>query len=106
MGNTNKNPRTDGGYTPLHIAARNGHLRICRIILEEVDDKNPVANDGLTPLYLAATNKHLEIFNIIYENVSTINSKKNEEYCHLIHTNIAEISLLGLMWSRLKNLWK
>ena len=73
----NKNPRSDGGYTPLHIAASNGHLEICQIILEEVDDKNPLTDDGFSPLYLAANNGHLEVFKFIFEKVSMKNSKTN-----------------------------
>ena len=30
------NPRDNFGTTPLHIAAKNGHLQVCEIILQEV----------------------------------------------------------------------
>ena len=110
LGNTNKNPRTHSGYTPLYIAARNGHLKICKIILEGVDDKNPVTNDGLTPLDLAATNKHLEVFKFILEKMSVKIPKTNNEVAtqrgqHSC-TNTAEKRIFGLIWERFENLWK
>jgi hypothetical protein len=36
-----KNPSDKDGTTLLHWAAENGHLDICKSILEEVEDKNP-----------------------------------------------------------------
>ena len=49
-----KNPRSNLGYTPMHSAARRGHLAICELIQSKVADKNPAANDGTTPQMLAA----------------------------------------------------
>ena len=95
----NKNPRSDGGYTPLHIAASNGHLEICQIILEEVDDKNPVTDNGLTPLYLAANNGHLEVFKFIFKIVTA----KNPQHCPV--TNTVEC-ITRMMWTLLKMFWK
>ena len=36
-----KNPSEIDGQTPLHFAAGNGHLNICNLIIEIVQDKNP-----------------------------------------------------------------
>ena len=71
-----------------------------------VDDKNPAKDDGLTPLALAANNGHLEEIKFISEKVSVKTPKTNDEHCQIIHTNTAEISILGLIWTRFKNLWK
>ena len=49
-----KNPKTSLGITPLHEAAKNGHLSVCRLIVENIDDKNPKNNFGVTPLLMAA----------------------------------------------------
>ena len=90
-------------------------VEICKMILEEVDDKNPAMDDGWTPLHLAAKNGHLEIYKLISKNVSVKNPKTNSgvtaqelasKYCPLIHTPTANISILSLIWTRIKNLWK
>ena len=39
-----KNPRSEEGKTPLHFAAKAGHLNVCKFIIERVQDKNPKQN--------------------------------------------------------------
>ena len=34
-----KNPMMNSGWTPLHSAAKNGHLEICKLIMEVLVDK-------------------------------------------------------------------
>ena len=53
-----KNPGTNGGWTPLHFAAENKDLPICRLIMETVLDKNPATNDGTTPFDLAESDEY------------------------------------------------
>ena len=47
------------------MAAKNGHLEICRLILANVNDKNPVNHDGETPSQLAAYHGHLPVMELI-----------------------------------------
>ena len=70
-----KNPANFWRQTPLHLAAKRGHLDVCRIILENVKDKNPVGLDGWTPLDFAAENGHLEICELILEKMRKNNPK-------------------------------
>ena len=58
------------GWIPLHLAAEEGHLSVCRLIVENVDDRNPKNEDGFTPLALATTNHNLEIKNLIENAIS------------------------------------
>ena len=47
--NWNNNDGTaadNDGWTLLHYAAKKGHFKICKLIIENVDDKNPADNDG------------------------------------------------------------
>ena len=55
--------------TPLHTAAKFGHVDICRILLENADDKNPPDINGVTPLHVAAKEGHLEVCKILLESI-------------------------------------
>merc|ERR1712168_219625 len=44
----NSNP-ADELHTPLHQAAEWGHLEICRLIIDSVEEKNPANGRGSTP---------------------------------------------------------
>ena len=48
------NPMDTDGSTPLHEAARNGHLEICEMIADKFVDKNPKDQKGRTPYHEAA----------------------------------------------------
>lgn len=47
------------GYTPLHVAALNGHAPVLGLLLSKGSDINARANSGSTPLHLAACCGHL-----------------------------------------------
>ena len=61
------------GQTPLHSAAQNGHLEVCRLIMNNVIDRNPKDQRGVTPLHLAAYGGHLEVCRHIMES--------NRDFC-------------------------
>ena len=61
----NKTPTDKAGRTPLHFAARYGHLKICKIIIDTLVDTNPPDDNGITPLRLATEKGHFEICNLI-----------------------------------------
>ena len=54
-------------YTPLHLAALNGHFSTCKLIMENVVEKNPPNNALFTPLHVAAASGNDSIFEIIIE---------------------------------------
>ena len=56
-----KNPRSNTGSTTLHLAARSGHLNICKLIIENTLDINTVDNKDRTPKALAENNDHFEV---------------------------------------------
>ena len=52
--------------TPLHLAAENGHLSVCKLIIEmglnnSMGSVNSTRIHSVTPYHLAAENGHLEI---------------------------------------------
>ena len=51
---TNPNQANQKGWTPLHEAAFQGHLEVCRLILGKIEDTNPPDEEGETPLHTAA----------------------------------------------------
>ena len=70
--------------TPMHIAAENGCLDICELILKnpDVKDKNPrLGNNwvrdlkGETPLHLAATEGHATLVEVLLRTGAEVDSK-------------------------------
>ena len=57
--------RLEDGFTPLGLAAQEGHLEICAFLIEYLDDKNPRENDGWTPLHRVARAGHLEVCKLL-----------------------------------------
>ncbi|OQR82320.1 ankyrin repeat protein [Achlya hypogyna] len=49
------------GTTPLHEAAKNGHLEVCQALISAGADMNARNKDGSTPLHKAAKNGHLDV---------------------------------------------
>ena len=52
-GEEEKNPKDCFGVTNLHIAVKNGHSKVCKVILDMVEDKNPKDHAGINPLSLS-----------------------------------------------------
>ena len=67
-----KNPKNNSGGTPLYFAAGNGHLKICQLILANVEEKNLPDSLGNTPLHVAAKSGHLEVCRAI---IGTLDDK-------------------------------
>ena len=71
------------GETPFHIIARNGHLELYKLTIENAEEKNPRDNNGETPLHIAADKGYLEICKLIVNNVIDKNSKQIEGFAPL-----------------------
>ena len=56
------------GVTPLHLAASNGHLEVCKLIMERLDDKNPGTAFQQTPFHWAARDGQFEVCKHMIEN--------------------------------------
>ena len=83
--------------TPLHLAAKNGNLSVCKLIIENVLDKNPTAclypelreqkitntQDQWTPLHLAANYGHFSVCELIINKISGKNPKDQQEWTPL-----------------------
>lgn len=53
------------GYTPLHVAALNGHASVLGLLLSKGSHINSRANSGSTPLHLAASRGHLQCVRLL-----------------------------------------
>ena len=70
---SDKNPATEAkGWTPLHCAAKSGHLDVCKLIMDYLVDKNPKDKHGTTPLHFAAQKSHLEVCRLFLDNNTPI----------------------------------
>ena len=61
------------GDTPLHCAARNGNLAICRLFINKLKDKNPGSINGYTPLHFTAMHGYAAICGLFVNNLPDIN---------------------------------
>lgn len=56
------------GYTALHYASRNGHLKVCEKLLSKGANVNATTRSGrTTPLHRAATQGHAEIVQLLLD---------------------------------------
>ena len=70
----NRNPMDNFGWTPLHIAAKEGHLEICELIASQIENRNSrIFKTGNTPLHLAVIEVNIETV----EHLIRVNSEKN-----------------------------
>ena len=62
-----KNPRNNFGTTPLHEAAKMGHIDIVKYIVANIDEKekNLTDNGGTTPQRLALINRFFDIAELL-----------------------------------------
>ena len=61
-----KNPKAPkDGLTPFHLAAQNGHFKVCKFLVLVLRSGNPRTEEGFTPLHFAALNGHSRICKLI-----------------------------------------
>ena len=67
-------PLDNDGTSPLFLAAQNGHMSICKTIVERVKEPNlGDSTSGSTPLHIAACNGHIDICKLLIENLDDKN---------------------------------
>ena len=57
----NPNAPNKYGETPIHVAARNGHTEIVKILVSLTDNPNAPTNNGDTPIDVAITEEICQI---------------------------------------------
>ena len=81
--NPTENSDVDGN-TPLHTAARHGHLEVFKLLLVHAKDKNPENNEKVTPFQMAATCGNWSICPFIVGSIGDLNLE-DEDVNMLLH---------------------
>lgn len=72
-------------WTPLHLAALNGHLKTCHTLLLFLDDVNPRDAWGRTPLHWAAIKGNAGLCRVLMMNNKTVISAKDQDHWTPLH---------------------
>ncbi|CAK1545927.1 unnamed protein product [Leptosia nina] len=57
--------KDNAGFTPLHVAAAKGHVRIARLLLQYGANVSAAAQGGIRPLHEACESSHMEIIRLL-----------------------------------------
>jgi len=68
------------GATCLMIAANNGHLAICRLLLDKGAQLEAKNINGCTPLHHAAAQGHVEIVRLLCDRGADVDARANREW--------------------------
>src|SRR6516225_5083743 len=67
-----------GGYNPLYMAAKSGHVAVIDTLLNAGADANGTALDGLTPLMMAASSGNPDAVEALVKRGANVNAKESE----------------------------
>lgn len=56
------------GFTPLHIAAKYGNIKVARLLLQKDANPDVQGKNGLTPLHVATHYNHVNVAQLLLEN--------------------------------------
>ena len=65
---------TQNNWMGIHLAARNDHLDVVRLLLEASADKDAVMQHGVTALHIAALNGHVDVVRLLLQAGSDLNA--------------------------------
>jgi hypothetical protein len=72
-----------GGDTCLHTAAREGHLDICRLLIDKGAQMEAKNNMGYTPLHCAARSAHVDVCRLLIDKGAQIDARDDFRYTPL-----------------------
>ncbi|CAM9512384.1 unnamed protein product [Ectocarpus fasciculatus] len=68
------NERTEDGFTPLNVAAQEGHHRVARILLGHKANVAVASENGCTPLMMSTQNGHVVVTKLLLDAGSDVNA--------------------------------
>ncbi|CAK9046960.1 Ankyrin repeat and protein kinase domain-containing protein 1 (Protein kinase PKK2) (Sugen kinase 288) (SgK288) (X-kinase) [Durusdinium trenchii] len=71
------------GWTPLHIAAINGNVDVCRSLMEALAELTRTNSDGSTALHVAAWSGQLQMMRVLCNARASANAAQNEGWAPL-----------------------
>ncbi|KAJ8679490.1 hypothetical protein QAD02_015277 [Eretmocerus hayati] len=81
----------DAGYTALHYAARNGHDKICKKLLDHGANVNAITRSGkATALHRAVSQKHLRTVELLLKANADVNQQDADGYTALHRSIISD----------------
>ena len=72
---------------------KEGHMKICQLLIETIDEKNPRDIDGNTPLHIAAERGNFELCNFITQCLDDKNPANN---CGVVPKDIARKTFMKM----------
>ena len=94
----NPNEAVANGFTPIYVAAQNGHLEVVKVLASIIENPNAPA-DGFTPIYIAAEMGHLEIVKLLASKSDDFYSLMPNGFTpiqiatQMLHTDVVEFML-------------
>lgn len=62
-----------GGWTALHVAAKNGHVEVVKTLMTKVSVDSEIRSEVLSPIYLAAHSGHARVVKVLLSNYQYAN---------------------------------
>ena len=84
----NPNVANNNGWTPIHSAAKEGHIEILKILMVSTDNPNVANNNGLTPIRVAANGWHFGIVKILRTTTDNLSFVDNRSIILEFHNMI------------------
>ena len=70
------NQQIEDGASPLYLAAQNGHVHVCTLLLRNNAHINQEKKSGASALFIAAQNGHVYVCTLLLENNANVNQEK------------------------------
>eukprot|EP00003_Mantamonas_plastica_P011127 TRINITY_DN2071_c0_g2_i1.p1 TRINITY_DN2071_c0_g2~~TRINITY_DN2071_c0_g2_i1.p1 ORF type:complete len:674 (+),score=244.98 TRINITY_DN2071_c0_g2_i1:1585-3606(+) len=84
------NALDQNGWTPLHKAAKSGHMNCCKVLVENGANINAETDHGYTCIGLAAREDNMDIVRYLHKNGGNINIPIHEEVTSVQYSAIFE----------------
>ena len=78
--------------TPLHVASQEGHVDICRYLLDHGAEVNSRRSDGLTPLHVSCKTGHVEVTRLLLSRGADVAAVDKQLFTPLHYAAVTEHS--------------